>query len=108
MFFDQYYPSLLLSPPHPPSPHMYYHHSPYPLIHQTPSSVILFWLEHNKYQFLKSAFVGYGEFCTSRRVLSTEAESLLDNTPRDLQYSSYPTKADFNNCFIIGSKYFHS
>ena len=26
--------------------------------------------------------------------------------PRDLQNSSYPTKAEFNNCFIIHSKYF--
>ena len=30
----------------------------------------------------------------------------LDNTPRDLQNSSYSTKAEFNNCFIIHSKYF--
>ena len=30
----------------------------------------------------------------------------VDNTLRDLQNSSYPTKADFNNCFIIHSKYF--
>ena len=30
-----------------------------------------------------------------------------DNTLRDLQNSSYPTKAEFNNCFIIHSKYFH-
>ena len=29
----------------------------------------------------------------------------VDNT-RDLQNSSYPTKAEFNNCFIIHSKYF--
>ena len=29
----------------------------------------------------------------------------VDNTLRDLQNSSYPTKADFNNCFIIHSKY---
>ena len=29
-----------------------------------------------------------------------------DNTLRDLQNSSYPTKAEFNNCFIIHSKYF--
>ena len=25
----------------------------------------------------------------------------VDNTIRDLQNSSYPTKAEFNNCFII-------
>ena len=29
----------------------------------------------------------------------------LHNTLRDLQKSSYPTKAKFNNCFIIHSKY---
>ena len=31
-----------------------------------------------------------------------------DNTLRDLHNSSYHTKAEFNNCFIIHSKYFHS
>ena len=30
----------------------------------------------------------------------------VDNTLRDLQNSSYPTKGEFNNCFIIYSKYF--
>ena len=30
----------------------------------------------------------------------------VDNTLRDLQNSSYPTKAEFNYCFIIHSKYF--
>ena len=30
----------------------------------------------------------------------------VDNTLRDRQNSSYPTKAEFNNCFIIHSKYF--
>ena len=30
----------------------------------------------------------------------------VDNTVRDLQNSSYPMKAEFNNCFIIPSKYF--
>ena len=30
----------------------------------------------------------------------------VDNTLRDLQNSSYPTEAEFNNCFIIHSKYF--
>ena len=29
-----------------------------------------------------------------------------DNTLRDLQNSSYPMKAEFNNCFTIHSKYF--
>ena len=41
--------------------------------------------------------VGYEEFCRSRRV---------DSTLRDLQKSSYPTKAELNNCFIIHSKCF--
>ena len=31
-----------------------------------------------------------------------------DNIGRDLQNSSYPTKAEFNNCFIIHSKYFQT
>ena len=30
----------------------------------------------------------------------------VDNILRDLQNSSFPTKAEFNNCFIIHSKYF--
>ena len=30
----------------------------------------------------------------------------VDNSLRDLQNSSYPTKAECNNCFIIHSKYF--
>ena len=30
----------------------------------------------------------------------------VDNILQDLQNSSYPTKAEFNNCFIIHSKYF--
>ena len=30
----------------------------------------------------------------------------VDNTLRDLQNSSYPTKTEFNNCFIIHLKYF--
>ena len=30
----------------------------------------------------------------------------VDTTLRDLQNSSYPTTAEFNNCFIIFSKYF--
>ena len=31
-----------------------------------------------------------------------------DNTLRDRHNSSYHTKAEFNNCFIIHSKYFQS
>ena len=30
----------------------------------------------------------------------------VDNSLRDLQNSSYPTKAEFNNCSIIHSNYF--
>ena len=30
----------------------------------------------------------------------------VDNTLRDLQNSSYPTNAEFNDCFITHSKYF--
>ena len=33
-------------------------------------------------------------------------KAVVDNTLRDLQNSSYPTKAEFNNSFIIHSKYF--
>ena len=29
----------------------------------------------------------------------------VDNILRDLQNFSYPTRAEFNNCFIIHSKY---
>ena len=35
-------------------------------------------------------------------------EASVDNILRDLQNSSYPTKAEFNNCFIIHSKYFQT
>ena len=42
---------------------------------------------------MNSAFVGYEEFCRSRRVLSTSAFGLcVDNTLLDLQNSSYPTQ----------------
>ena len=30
----------------------------------------------------------------------------VGNTLQDLHNASYPTKAEFNNCFIIHSKYF--
>ena len=33
-------------------------------------------------------------------------KAAVDNTLRDLQNFSYPTKAEFNNSFIIHSKYF--
>ena len=41
-------------------------------------------------QLLNSPFVGYEEFCRSRRMLSTSAS--VDNTHLDLQNSSYPTQ----------------
>ena len=44
--------------------------------------------------------IGYEEFCKLRRVLPTEVAYILI----DLQNSSYPTKGEFNNCFIIPSK----
>ena len=36
---------------------------------------------------------------------SADQGGCYDNTLRDLQNYSYPTKAEFNNCFIIHSKY---
>ena len=47
---------------------------------------------------MNSAFIGYEEFCRSRKV---------DNTLLNRQNSSYPMKAEFNNnCFFTHSKYF--
>ena len=40
----------------------------------------------------------------AKNMLSSEAE--VDNIHRDLHNSSHHTKAEFNNCFIIHSKYF--
>ena len=40
------------------------------------------------------------ELSRSRRVLSAQ----VDDTLRDQLNSSYPTKAEFINCFIIDSK----
>ena len=44
----------------------------------------------NNKAIIESAFVGYEEFCRSRRVLPTSAE--VGNTLLDLQNSSYPTQ----------------
>ena len=44
-------------------------------------------------------WVSYEELWRSRRVLAE-----ADNTLRDLHNSSYDTKTEFNNCFIIHSK----
>ena len=54
---------------------------------------------------MNSAFVGC-ELCRSRRMLSIELKAEVDNVLRDLHNSSHHTKAEFNNCFIILSKYF--
>ena len=43
-------------------------------------------------------WVGYEEFCRSRL---GRGSAWVDNTLRDLQNSSYPMKAELNNCFII-------
>ena len=47
----------------------------------------------------EKGLVGYEELGRSRRVLSE-----VDNALRGLLDSSYPTKAEFINCFIIHSK----
>ena len=39
---------------------------------------------------------------------SPRPKAEVDNTLRDLQNSSYSTKAEFNNCFIIHSEYFQT
>ena len=60
------------------------------------------------------ALVGYEMIIANRRYTPcwlstishpTRPSAQVDNTLRDLQNSSYPTKAEFNNCFIIHSKY---
>ena len=35
------------------------------------------------------------------RIKQIEEGVIVDNTLRDLLYSSYPTKAEFINCFVI-------
>ena len=42
-----------------------------------------------------------GEFCRSRRVLPQRVKADVDNTMRDLQNSSYPTKSELNNLLFI-------
>ena len=41
-------------------------------------------------------------------ILQIKDGVIIYNTLRDLQNSSYPTKAEFNNCFIIYSEYFQT
>ena len=56
----------------------------------------------SNYEF---AFAGC-ELCRSRRMLFIELKAEVDNILQDLHNSSYHMKAEFNNCFIISSKYF--
>ena len=51
---------------------------------------------------MNAAFVGYEEL--SRGCYPLPPLTSVDNTLRDLLNSSYPTKAEFINCFIIHSK----
>ena len=44
-------------------------------------------------------------FADQGRCYPQRPKAELDNTLRDLQNSSYPMKAEFNNCFITHSKY---
>ena len=37
-------------------------------------------------------------------LMKNYGDRIMDNTLRDLHNSSYDTKAEFNNCFIIHSK----
>ena len=53
---------------------------------------------------MSSAFIGYDELSRSQGVLSTEA----DNTLLDLLNSSYPTKAEFINCFSKVSYFYRA
>ena len=54
-------------------------------------------ISKNNLTFIEWGWVGYEEFCKLRRVLSTEVTYTL----LDLQNSSYPTKAEFNNCLLF-------
>ena len=54
-------------------------------------------------QLLNSVLVGYEELLRPRFVLSAKPKvsASADNTNRGLNNSSYPTRTEFNNCFII-------
>ena len=54
-------------------------------------------------QLLNSVLVGYEELLGQRFVLSAlpKPKAEADNTNRGLNNSSYPTRTEFNNCFII-------
>ena len=62
-------------------------------------------------KMLYAAINYWMRLCRIWRILQIEEgvfRAEVDNTLRDLQNSSYPTKAEFNNCFIIHSKQFAS
>ena len=56
---------------------------------------------HPAIQLLNSLFVGYEEFCRSRRALSTSAFTLRGNTLLDLHNSLISYSASFNNCQLL-------
>ena len=71
---------------------------------KTPSSHIIHSPGGEYLTVNEGAGVSYEELWRSRRVLSVEAVGRGGYHPRDLHNSSYDTKAEFNNCFIIHSK----
>ena len=57
--------------------------------------------------YIEWGWVGYMKNSADQVVCYLQKpKAEVDNTLRDLQNSSYPMKAKFNNCFIIHSKYF--
>ena len=87
-----------------------------------PNSIIVILFIQNDSQFkniaktclppsmLSSSSIVYIYVCPAPQIFSKQQMSPSDseayNTLRDLHNSSYGTKAEFNNCFIIHSKYF--
>ena len=56
------------------------------------------------YQLLNLAFIEYEEFCRSQGVLSIHLALQpwwITPSALDMQNSSYPPKAEFNNCFFL-------
>ena len=53
---------------------------------------------------MNSAFVGYEELSSLGGCYPQRPKAEVDNTLPDPLNSSYPTKAEFINCFIIHSK----
>ena len=81
---------------------------------QKPNSIIALLFIQNIFKLLKEkmSFI-FNNFAPSTEAVAPQRcgypqrpKVKVDNTLRDLQNSSYPTKAKFNNCFIIHSKYF--